>query len=107
MVRGRAGKRVGSRLLVVHVAVTDPRRDRSPRVGFVVSKGVGSAVIRNRTKRRLRALMAAHLAGLPGGVDLVVRAQPAAGAASFAELGADLEHLLPRVLRRLPERAAP
>ena len=107
MVRGRAGKRAGSRLLVVHVAVTDPRRGRSPRVGFVVSKGVGSAVVRNRTKRRLRALMADRVSGLPGGVDLVVRAQPPAGVATSAELGAELDLLLPRALARVPAQAAP
>jgi ribonuclease P protein component len=66
----------------------------------VVPKAVGGAVVRNRTKRRLRALSAARLDGIPCGVDVVLRAQPPAGAASSAELGTDLDRLLPRVLSR-------
>ena len=47
------------------------------RVGFVVSKAVGGAVVRNRVKRRLRHLVAQQLAAAPTGVDVVVRALPA------------------------------
>ena len=71
------------------------------RIGFVVSKAVGGAVTRNRTKRVLRHLVAARLRGqdavpsaLAEGLDLVVRATPAAGTASSAQLGAELDHLL-------------
>ena len=69
------------------------------RVGFVVSKAVGGAVVRNRTKRRLRALMAARLTGIPGGCDVVVRANPAAGDATSAQLGDELDRLLGQVLQ--------
>ncbi|GAB2593673.1 hypothetical protein GCM10009593_38000 [Microlunatus antarcticus] len=48
-------------------------------MGFVVSKAVGGAVVRNRVKRRLRHLVAAQLVGSPTGLDVVVRALPAAG----------------------------
>jgi ribonuclease P protein component len=71
----------------------------------VVSKAVGGAVIRNRTKRVLRHLVAARLAGIPDGVDLVVRAHPAAAHASPAALAAELDSLLSRVGPRL-ERPA-
>jgi len=70
------------------------------RVGLVVSRAVGSAVVRNRVKRRLRALAAARLDELPAGALLVLRAnQPAAGASSL-ELGIELDRALSRVLRR-------
>ncbi|CAM5786940.1 Ribonuclease P protein component OS=Cellulomonas persica OX=76861 GN=rnpA PE=3 SV=1 [Cellulomonas persica] len=78
---------------------TDPGPD-GPVVGFVVSKGVGNAVVRNRVKRRLRALMAGRLDALPARASLVVRAQAPAAAASYATLGADLDGALRTATRR-------
>lgn len=100
-VRGPGSTRAGSRLLVVHAHRTDARAGRPPRVGFVVSKAVGGAVVRTRTKRRLRALVAPRLAVVPAGVDLVVRANPAAGTATSGELAVALDALWHKVLRRL------
>jgi ribonuclease P protein component len=100
-VRGSGGARAGSALIVLHANRADARADCPPRVGFVVSKAVGGAVVRNRTKRRLRAIMAAELTGIPRGVDVVVRAQPAAAQASYAELSETLKPLLHKVIRRL------
>jgi ribonuclease P protein component len=86
---------VGSTTLVVHLA---PGPGLSPtRVGFVVSKAVGNAVIRNRVQRRLRHLARGQLPALPGSSLLVVRALPAAASATSAELGADLTRCLRRV----------
>lgn len=65
-------------------------------VGFVVSKAVGVAVERNRVKRRLRHLMREHLAQLPLGSRLVVRALPAATGLSSSVLAADLISALQR-----------
>ena len=62
------------RTLVVHAGCADPAAH--PRVGFVVSKAVGSAVRRNRVKRRLRHLAGEQLRHTPAGVDVVVRALP-------------------------------
>jgi ribonuclease P protein component len=90
---------------VVHANQTDARADAPPRVGFVVSKALGSAVARNRVKRRLRALMSARIQVLPAGTDLVVRANPLAAQASSSEMATELDTLLPKVLRRL--RGAP
>ena len=66
-------------------------------MGFVVSRAVGSAVTRNRVKRRLRHLMRERVAGLDRGSLLVVRALPAAAEATYAELGAELDRCLARV----------
>jgi ribonuclease P protein component len=96
----RRGRRAGSRTLVVHLAAlpaAPAHADEPARVGFVVSKAVGNAVIRNRVKRRLRHLAREHVSTLPGSALLVVRALPAAGQASHAELGADLARSLARV----------
>ncbi|MFC7495558.1 MULTISPECIES: ribonuclease P protein component [unclassified Nocardioides] len=91
----RTGRKAGSRTVVVHLA-DDPEATH-PRVGFVVSKAVGNAVVRNRVKRRLRHQAREHIASLPGSAVLVVRALPAAATASAAELGADLGRCLSRV----------
>jgi ribonuclease P protein component len=66
----------------------------------VVSKAVGSAVVRNKVKRRLRHLARERLASLPGSAVLVVRAPPAAAQASYADLAADLDRALGRLLAR-------
>jgi ribonuclease P protein component len=96
----RRGRRAGSRTLVVHLASPGSEAvvPDSTRVGFVVSKAVGNAAVRNRVKRRLRHLAREHLTSLPGSAVLVVRALPAAGSASYAELGGDLARSLQRVL---------
>lgn len=98
-VRGLGASRSGGRLIVVHANRTDARAELPPRVGFVVSKAVGNAVVRNRTKRRLRAGVASRLSDIPTGFDLVVRANPAAAAATYAELDAALGQQLQRALR--------
>jgi ribonuclease P protein component len=69
-----------------------------PRVGFSISTRVGGSVQRSRLKRRLRELTRPVLAGSDSGVDLVVVARPAAGAAAFAELAAEFKALSAQVL---------
>jgi len=75
----RSGVRVGRPTLVVHAL---RHSGDATRVGFVVSKAVGGAVVRNRVKRRLRALarplVMVGSAGRAASCDLVVRALPAA-----------------------------
>jgi ribonuclease P protein component len=66
---------------------------------------VGSAVVRNRVKRRLRSLAAARLDQLPAGSLLVVRANPPAAGASSDVLAAELDQAVARVLRRRPAGA--
>jgi ribonuclease P protein component len=100
----RSGRRSGSRTLVVHLHRGDPASRAhgvagpAPQAGLVVSRAVGNAVVRNRTKRRLRHLLRDRLDALPAGAVLVVRALPAAGDASAVDLGRDLDRGLRRVL---------
>jgi ribonuclease P protein component len=86
---------------VVHANSTDARAGQPPRVGLVVSKAVGNAVVRNRTKRVLRALMSSRIDRLPQGVDVVIRAKTDLPGTSTATLGRDLDKLLATVLRRI------
>lgn len=89
----RSGRRAGSRTLVCHWA--DAEEDL--RVGFVVSKAVGTAVVRNRVKRRLRHLVADLLPHHDGPTGrLVVRALPASADADVSRLRDDLARGLER-----------
>ncbi|MFD8479199.1 ribonuclease P protein component [Kitasatospora sp. NPDC059673] len=119
----KRGRRAGRPLLVVHLhrevvpgEGADRNSDSSPhvaeglpsaRAGFVVSKAVGPAVVRNVVKRRLRHLVRERLSRLPEGSLIVVRALPAAAAASYDELGHDLDAALRRLLRSDPAGSAP
>lgn len=93
----RRGVRAGRSTLVVHTATrpaatADTVAHDSPpetRVGFVVSKAVGNAVIRTRVKRRLRHLVRPLLEQTPPQLLVVVRALPAA-ADEQADLAGDL-----------------
>ena len=98
----RSGRRAGGATLSAHVLLASGAvpEDPEPKVGFVVSRAVGSAVVRNRVKRRLRELTRRRIASLPEGCLLVLRARPAAAGASQAELAADLDLVLGRLLRR-------
>ena len=87
--------------MVVHANSTDARAGQPPRVGFVVSKAVGNAVVRNRTKRVLRPLMNARIDQLPNGLDVVVRANPALAGTPTAAVAQDLDRLLATVLSRV------
>lgn len=59
---------------------------------FVVRRKLGTAVARNRLKRRLRAICRSNGTGLP--VSLVVFCQPSATLAKFSDLEQELKMLL-------------
>jgi ribonuclease P protein component len=64
--------------------------DRSPaRAGFITSKRVGHAVIRNRARRRLREIFRKHQHEISHGTWLVSIASARAAHAPFAELEDD------------------
>lgn len=106
----RSGSRFGNRNVVVSANIRPVTGDE-PRAGFIVSKAVGNAVIRNRTKRRLRAIVAelfACDAGLnlaDGSVDLVVRALPASAQSDFDSLKEATTHAVHGALRKFMRRA--
>ncbi|GAB1688384.1 hypothetical protein KRM28CT15_01870 [Krasilnikovia sp. M28-CT-15] len=96
--------------MVVHLSVPPISDEPAPagssdfpaRAGFVVSKAVGNAVVRNRVRRRLRHLVRPRLDALPPGTLMVVRALPSAAAASSQTLDADLAGAL--AAARAPRR---
>lgn len=87
----RRGKRAASKdLTLLYV------RNKQKRVGFSVNKKVGVAVVRNRTKRRLRECVRPLLDTMRGGLYVFV-ARPSAAERSFSELATQVKHLLTRV----------
>lgn len=70
------------------------------RFGFIVSKQVGGAVLRNRVKRRLRSLAADTLRDHPRGFDCVVRAQAPSAEAAFLDLATQWSQMIERLVTR-------
>lgn len=92
----RQGRRAGGTLVVTHAIVgggTQPLR-----FGYVVSKKVGNAVIRNRVRRRLKGVSREMLHAGYRGADIVFRATPASPRASYAELRTEISQHLTRLL---------
>ncbi|MGE5828416.1 MAG: ribonuclease P protein component [Micromonosporaceae bacterium] len=97
----RTGRRAGRGAIVVHLAINPPLSGASlARAGFIVPRGVGGAVVRNRVRRRLRHLTRERIESLPAGSTLVVRARAEAAARAYAELAADLDAALVAASRR-------
>jgi len=84
------------RTLVLGVLVKQD--EKSFRVGFVTSKRLGGAVVRNRVRRRLRDVVRTQQGRLREGLWFVVVARPAAARASY--------HALKDEWLRLAERAS-
>ena len=95
----RGGRRAGRGTLVVHLLIDEPAHASTARAGFVVSKAVGNAVVRNTVKRRLRHLVRPRLADLPAGSVIVVRALPDAASQRYDTLQNDLNEALAAVQR--------
>jgi ribonuclease P protein component len=74
----------------------------SCRVGFVVTKKIGNAVIRNRVKRRLRAIVDTIFPEQEcAGRDYVVIARPQTLTRPHSELKEDLETALQGLHRKM------
>ena len=71
----RRGRSVSTRFLILYWF---PREEAGgePRLGLAVPRRVGSAVTRNRIKRRLRELWRLRADGIPAGCDYVLVARP-------------------------------
>lgn len=67
------------------------------RFGFIVSKSVGGAVVRNTVRRRLKAACRQELVRLGDGYDVVVRALPASAQASWTSLQGEIRRAVDEV----------
>ena len=100
--RGRAdftrlrqrGRRLQTPTLTLYRGDAQPG-DPTSLVGITVTKSIGKAVLRNQLRRRLAAIVHEALAGSPA-MRLLLVARPAAAAASYAALQADVTSALRR-----------
>ena len=95
---GAGGRSRGHRLVTIR---TRPNALDHDRFGISTSRSVGSAVIRNRVRRRVREILRRMPDG-GSGRDILVVCRPAAAAASYDEL----RDALGRLLRTDDERAS-
>jgi ribonuclease P protein component len=94
----RSGRRVRSGAL--SVTWLPGREGEPPALAFAIGRVVGNAVVRNRLRRRLRALFGELSAALPPGTYLV-SAHPAAASLDYG----DLRHIVCTALAQLAERS--
>ena len=78
------GQSVRGRLLILGFLRTE--RTEGFQAGFVTSKRIGGAVVRNRVRRRLRDVVRTQQGRLREGFWFVVIARPAAARASYRAL---------------------
>ncbi|MFL5334818.1 MAG: ribonuclease P protein component [Geminicoccaceae bacterium] len=89
----------GTKIAVPGLVLQALRRDddRPARLGFTVTKKVGNAVVRNRTRRRLKEAARLQLAATPvAGADLVLIGREATRGRKFTALLKDLRRALKR-----------
>jgi ribonuclease P protein component len=91
-----AGRRVRLRYLDI---AWRPNAQGHARMGIIVPRFRHNAVARNRLRRRVREILRRDLLGTLPAVDMVIRARPAAYAAPFAALRAELAQGATRIPR--------
>lgn len=73
--------------------------EESSRFGFIITRKIGNAVVRNRVRRRLKAISRSLLdSGMPSR-EIVIRALPASVTADWATLRSEIESAATRSVR--------
>ena len=99
----RNGSVYRGRLFSVHAL---PNTIGEPRLGLSVSKKVGTAVKRNKVRRRLKEVFRTSAKRLPDDLDFVISARPAAAEASFEELNEEFSRSVRRFGKSAESREA-
>ena len=90
----RAGQRHASSHFSVFLRVNHLPESR---FGFSIKKALGSAVARNRIRRRMREIVRLHRQEIPAGWDIVIHPKASVQDAPFAALSAEWIKLLKRI----------
>ncbi|MGN6446817.1 ribonuclease P protein component [Amnibacterium sp.] len=94
----RSGRKARGSLTLAYGRRSEPG---SPmRMGVIVARNVGNAVVRNRVRRRIKAV-GWSLAQDVRGLDVVFRVLPSAAAADFGAIDGEVR----RLVAKLQERA--
>jgi len=96
----QTGRAATGRFVVV--SILDNPDDRARRVGFIVSKRIGNAVCRNRTRRRLREIYRNSRHGISVGIWMVIIARQSVTTASYRELERDVLNTYMSIKRTYP-----
>lgn len=88
-------RRYKAKTFIALIGEHNDRRGLNGRVAYIAGKRLGSAPLRSRAKRRLRAAVAAAGGG-GGGHDLVFIASKATLLADFQEIVSDIKRLCKR-----------
>jgi ribonuclease P protein component len=99
----RRGRTAGTKHLSVY-ALGTARRDPRPKVGIVITKKVGNAVVRNRLRRRCKSILDASSA-VADGTWFVVLCRPTATELAFPQLREELDSALQASARRAGQAA--
>ena len=91
----RRGSSASAPTLTVHALSTPPKASSAPKVGVIVTRKVGKAVVRNRVRRRCKAILESLLERGDGHW-YVVTCKPSAAGARFGELRRQLTDALPK-----------
>ena len=92
------GRRARAGVLWCTYVLDPPGNSTPPRVAFALGRALGPAVVRNRVRRQLRAILqdASSAGTLPPG-EYLFGATPLAASRSHVELTFDMRQLLGRV----------
>lgn len=89
----RDGSARADRFISIRIARNGLERTR---FGFSTSRKLGTAVVRNRVRRRLRVIVRDATPRLQQGWDILVVARPTCAGASYQELAGSIDRLFGR-----------
>src|SRR5215212_3321513 len=90
------GQGVTQRGKYILVGAMSEKDEKLFRAGFVTPKHIGTAVVRNKVRRRLRDIVRTHQLRLNAAIWLVVVARPYAANATYDQLRDEWLHLAER-----------
>ena len=102
----RHGRSVSTRFLVLYWFAHGEGDEGPPRLGLAVPKSVGTAVVRNRVKRRLRETWRELAEGVRAGHDYVLVARPGLAETAEARGHAWLRERVAEVLEKAAQPGA-